>query len=99
MPHHVLLLQLKLPKNAQNHPEVFYLIQFGFVNPINQANQSVSRDGYMSFFFTVQFVWCNATKKKGFCWHACTVQGTVHVQVFSARCYQKEETKKQSTNA
>lgn len=62
-PHHVLLPQLKLPQNAQNHPEVFYLIQFGFVNPISQANQSVRKDGDMIFLLTVHFVQCNATKK------------------------------------
>lgn len=53
---------VETPQNAQKHPEVFYLIQFGFVNPINQANQSVSYDGHTQFLLTVQSVWYNATK-------------------------------------
>lgn len=38
----VATVQLKLPQNAQNHPEVLVLYNFGFEDPIKPINLLVS---------------------------------------------------------
>lgn len=45
-----------------------YLVQFGFENPIEQANLSISTDGNVILYNLYSIMLQN----KIFCWHACT---------------------------